>query len=354
MKNEEKYMELALHEAAKGSNRNWREPLVGCVIVKNKKVIATGYHQFFGGKHALIDALDKISAEKYKDCTVYLTMEPCDDCAKQLVKMHCQKLVIAQADPHPDKSRENSTKIALKSGKMIIKMGVLAEEAVNLNQHYSYFCKEKRPWITVKQTLSLDHHVSPANGKYVKVTNSEVKNFVQQEREKYQAIIIGSSSAIIDNPNLYTNSNSSHTPIRIVIDRRGRLLNNPGLNLLNNNQYETWIITNNLNVDHLNAMPHVKVFQLKTDQIQEVIKLLAKQGIQSAYVEGGPTLEKAFMDNAYVNQIIDYFSPIYFGSIGLNGAIPIHAMSLKDISVKKIGDHVRVAGLVSEKKATQL
>lgn len=215
-----------------------------------------------------------------------------------------------------------------------------------INEYANYFLQNHRPWVTLKQNLSLDHHVSAANGKYIKLNSVKVRNYIQKERSNYQAIIVGSSTAIVDNPNLFATDSVDHEPIRIIIDRRGRILNNKGLNLLNNQEYETWIFTQNLNMQYLNTKSHIKIFEMKTDQLGEIIDFLAKKNIQSVYVEGGPTLEKAFMDAGYVNEIIDYFSPIYFGAIGLDGAIPIHHINLDNVTVQKIDNHIRVAGLV--------
>lgn len=222
----------------------------------------------------------------------------------------------------------------------------VAVKQVKVNKHVDYFRENNRPWITIKQNLSLDHHVSAANGKYIKLNSEKVRKYIQQERSTYQAIIVGSSTAIIDNPNLFATDSVGQEPIRIIIDRRGRLLNNKGLNLLNNQEYETWIFTQNLNMEFLNTKSHIKIFEMKTDKLSEIIDFLTKKNIQSIYVEGGPTLEKAFMDEGYVNEIVDYFSPVYFGAIGLDGAVPVHHIDLDNITVQEIDNHIRVAGFV--------
>lgn len=342
----EEFMKSAIKEAEKGRYQTWKEPLVGCIIVKDGKQISSGFQEKFSAKHAAIVAIEKLNSKQLQGSSLYLTMEPCDDCTKEIVKAGFAHVFIAENDPRPDHSSKNATAIALKSKNTKVTAGVLTQQAKELNKHYVYFCQEKKPWITIKQNLSLDHKVGPANGKYIKLTNEEVRNYIHHERADYQAIIIGSSTAIIDNPNLMTDVETDHRPLHVIIDRRGRLINNQGLNLLNNNEYETWIMTQNANVSDLDLNPNVKVFQLKTDGLKEIIDLLSKHGIQSIYIEGGPTIEKAFMDEAYVNEIVDYFSPVYFGSIGLDGAVPVHQFDLDHISVKQIDDHIRIAGLV--------
>lgn len=350
MEDNEKYMNVAIEEAKKGEYNTWTDPLVGCVIVKDGKILSEGAHYKFGEDHALVDAMQSLNEDQIAGSSLYLTMEPCDDCTQKIMDAGFTKVVVGQADPHPAKANKNNTKIGVDGDNTAVVCGVLTNEVEKLNQHYNYFAKTGKPWISLKQNLSLDHHVSPANGKYVKLPSQEVRDYIHHERADYQAILIGSSTAIIDNPNLGTDVETNYSPIRIIVDRRGRLLNNTGLNLLNNGEFQTWILTQNSNVDQLASMANVKVFQLKTDKLEEIITLLSEQGIQSAYVEGGPTLEKAFMDEPAVNEIIDYFSPVYLGDIGLPGAVPIHEVELADVSVKKIDDHVRIAGIVKSKQ----
>ena len=202
-------------------------------------------------------------------------------------------------------------------------MGVLKDEAKDLNKFYNYFYENGRPWITIKQINSLDHKICAA-GKRDKINNQVVSDRVHKERADYQAVMIGSSTAIIDNPSLLINVPSNYPPIRIVIDRRGRLLNHPGLNLLNDNKSETWIFTQNINLKKQHFNSNVRVFELDSDDINEVIEILATEEIQSVYVEGGPTLEKVLLDHDLVNEVINYLSQTYFGDIGLEGAVPSH------------------------------
>lgn len=342
----EEMMQTAINEAKKGRFQTWTEPLAGAVITKDGKMIAKAYHSSFHADHALISLLKKVKSEEIKGANLYLTMEPCDDCMEKLMELAIKDIFIAQSDPRPKNNKRNFTKLGCSDKFENVSLGLMADEAKKLNTHFNYFYQNNRPWISIKQNLSLDHQVGQANGKYLKLTNQDVRNYIHHERANYQAIIIGSSTAIIDNPNLMTDVDSSHHPIRIIIDRRGRLLNNRGLNLLNNSDYQTWILTQNSNVENLSNHENIKVFEMKTAKLSELIKLLTDHGIQSAYVEGGPTLEKSFMDDGYVNEIIDYFKPVYFGNIGLSGAVPVHKLNLKDLNVKQIDDHVRIAGVV--------
>lgn len=343
--NDEKFMKMALLEAKKGQYHTWKDPMVGCLIAKNGKVIAKGYHKSYGTKHAAIEAIKNADPHLLVGSDLYLTMEPCKKCSEQIANLGIKRLIVAQNNPKFAVNK-NSLSAAM-NDEIDITIGVLRQEAIKLNRFYNYYYQNGRPFITVKQSLSLDHNVGPSNGKYTSIINSAVHDYIHHERAQYQALLIGSSTAIIDNPNLLTDINTPYQPIRIIIDRRGRLLNNQGLNLLNRQNAETWIFTQNSNMHQLTSN-NIQVFQINTEDIEEIISFLADQGIQSVYLEGGPTLEKTFMDAGYVNRITNYISPIYFGKIGLKGAIPIHEFALKNIQVAKIDDNIRISGDVEQ------
>lgn len=336
------YMNLVLNEAEKGRYQNWKKPLTAGLIVENDTVIAMDHLRSYGQDHTIKKLLNRLDDDVLAHSTLYTNIEPSDSTSKLIVKRHLDRVVIAQVDPR--KETPGDCIDYLKDNGIKVTFGILEDEAIALNRFYNYFFKNHRPWITVKQSISFDNHVSPANGKYGTLTNNAVHEFIHQERADYQAVMVGSSTAIIDNPNLLTNTKSEHQPIRIVIDRRGRLMNHPGLNILNYDKCPTWIFTENIAMKNMKFNPHVKIFEMKTDSLKEVVNTLAKEGIQSLYVEGGPTLEKAFMDEVGINAIVNYISPVYLGDIGLDSAIPIHQFTLENVDIQKIDDNIRVAG----------
>lgn len=351
MDTDQKYMEIALEEAEKGRYNAWKDPLVGVVVVKNDQILSKSYHKCFDDRHAIINAFDKLNDEQLKGATLYTNLMPCDDyyqkpsCTDLIIDKGIKSVVIAQKDPNStgkknlDKFKQNGIEVTL---------GVLKDEAKDLNKFYNYFYENGRPWITIKQINSLDHKICAA-GKRDKINNQAVSDRVHKERADYQAVMIGSSTAIIDNPSLLINVPSNYPPIRIVIDRRGRLLNHPGLNLLNDNKSETWIFTQNINLKKQHFNSNVCVFELDSDDINEVIEILATEEIQSVYVEGGPTLEKVLLDHDLVNEVINYLSPTYFGDIGLEGAVPSHNLKLKNVNIEALDNNIRIDGDVKKR-----
>lgn len=341
------YMKLALNEASKGRYQTWKNPMVGAVIVKDDQILATGYHHHYGNQHAERNAISKLTSEQLFNSTLYVTLEPCNHYGKQppctdlIIKSGIKRVVIGQVDPHKLVTGKGIAK--LKENNIQVTSGVLESKAKKLNKFYSYFYQNNYPWITLKESTSLDNKVA-IQGERTKITNNLVYKQVHYERANYQAILIGSSTAIIDNPSLKTNVESDYPPIRIIIDRRGRLLQHKNLTMLND-IYPTWIFTQNNAVQSTSFNnPELKVIHLLTNKIQEVFDYLIKAEIQSVYVEGGPKMEKAIMDNASVKEIIKYTAPIFIGSAGLDGLVPDKSIDLVNIKATRLGDNQRIAG----------
>ena len=348
MEKDQYYMKLALQEAKKGRFQTWKNPMVGAVIVKNDQVLATGHHIHYGKNHAERDAISKLTPEQLFNSTLYVTLEPCNHYGKQppcsdlIVQSKIKRVVIAQIDPHKLVTGKGITK--LKAHGIEVTTGVLAKEAEELNRFYSYFYQNNRPWITVKQAVSLDYRINDQVNTRTAITNHSVYERVHQERADYQAILVGSNTAIIDNPSLLTTVQTDYPPIRIIIDRRGRLLQHKDLKLLTDGQAQTWIFTQNSELKKNLTNNQVKVWLMKTDQLTEVIQTLAREGIQSVYVEGGPTLANAFMNNQLVNKVIEYLSPQFLGKAGTAGILPSSRMALKNLKIEQLSNNLRIAG----------
>lgn len=341
------YMNLALKEAKKGRYQTWKNPMVGAVIVKNNHILATGYHHHYGQNHAERDAISKLTPEQLFNSTLYVTLEPCNHYGKQppcsdlIIKSRIKRVVIAQVDPNKLVTGKGIAK--LKNAGIQVTTGVLADEASELNKFYSYFYQHDFPWVAVKEATSLDNKVA-IHGQRTPITNQAVYQQVHSERADYQAVMIGSTTAIIDNPILGTNIKSDYPPIRIIIDRRGRLLNHLHLNLLSDTN-STWIFTQTEQMaENCFNNPKIEVIHLETEKIQEVFNYLSKKGIQSVYVEGGPTLEKAIMNEIFVNEVIKYTAPIFLGDEGVTGLVPNETVHLTNIKRTILGDNERIAG----------
>lgn len=345
MKEDEYFMQLALNEAKKGNHQTWKNPLVGAVVVKDNKILATGFHHHYGEQHAERDAISKLTPEQLFNSTLYVTLEPCNHCGKQppcsqlIVDKQIKRVVIAQVDPHKIVSGKGIA--TLKKNNIEVTTGVLEAEARELNSHYNYFYANDQPWITLKQAVSPDYKVNAGLNRRTSITNQAVYQQVHQERANYQAIVIGSSTAIVDNPSLLTTAQTDYPPIRVVLDRRGRLLNHLDLTLLNDKN-PTWIFTQNKDLVNHHFKANVTCFLSKKDDLSDLIDELRKQEIQSIYVEGGPTLEAAFMNKFFINEFISYISPDFLGTDGVSGTVPDSFRHFDEMHIEKLGNNLRI------------
>ena len=351
MEKDRYYMNLALQEAKKGRYQTWKNPMVGAVIVKDDQGLATGHHIHYGKSHAERDSISKLTPEQLFNSTLYVTLEPCNHFGKQppcsdlIIQNKIKRVVIAQVDPHKLVTGKGIAK--LKANGINVTTGVLAKEAQELNKFYTYFYQNNRPWITVKQASSLDYRVNQEVNTRTAITNQMVYQRVHQERANYQAIMIGSNTAIIDNPTLTTTINSDYPPIRIVIDRRGRLLDHLALNLLTDKKSTTWIFTQNDQLVKTAVNENVKIFLMKTDALSEVINKLSNKEIQSVYVEGGSSLASSIINENLANYFIEYLSPIFLGKDGSSGVVPDTKINLKHIKIEQLEDNLRIAGEIN-------
>jgi diaminohydroxyphosphoribosylaminopyrimidine deaminase/5-amino-6-(5-phosphoribosylamino)uracil reductase len=341
------YMRLAIAAAKQGHYQTWKNPLVGAVIVKHGRVLATGYHKRYGEPHAERNAIAKLTPEQLFNSTLYVTLEPCNHFGKQppcsdlVAASGIRRVVIAQVDPHQLVTGKGIAKLKQKG--LDVTVGVLQAEASQLNPFYNYFYQHQRPWITIKEAVSLDNKAGLFQQR-TQITNQLVYEQVHQERAEYQAIMIGSNTALIDNPHLNTSIASPFQPIKVIVDRRGRLLTHPALHLLNETG-PVWLFTGNRQVK-ASAFhnQNLRISYLQTSKIAEVVKDLAAEEIQAVYVEGGPTLEAAIINAGLANELIKYEAPILLGQHGLTGLVPNEQLKLIKTSQQTFGDNIRITG----------
>lgn len=352
MKNDEKWMNLAIKQAQKADYQTWQNPRVGAVIVKNQKLLSGGYTQRFGQAHAERDAISKLTAEQLANATLYVTLEPCNHYGKQppcthlIVKSGIKRVVIAETDPHSLVTGKGIR--YLRDHEIEVTTGVLTEQAIEVNPHYNYYFRTHHPWVTVKQAISLDGKVAAGEGERTTITNHRVYDFVHQERAWYHGILIGSETAIVDNPRLIVNVETVFPPIRIIVDRRGRLAEHPNLQLLHDPHARTWVFSENQTLVDSLSKTRAEVIFLADCSIGKVIKECGRCGLQSLYIEGGPTIQRAVVDSNLVNEIITYLSPQFIGQQGVAGVQIPSTVVVVTSNIKLLGNNVRIDSQVKQ------
>lgn len=352
MNGDEQWMRLAIEQAQQADYQTWQNPRVGAVVVKAQTVLAIGHTQQFGGPHAELDAISKLTAKQLADATLYVTLEPCNHYGKQppctqlIVESGIKRVVIAETDPH-----------SLVTGKGIqylrdhgieVTTGVLTTQAMAVNPHYNYYFQTHQPWVTVKQAISLDGKVAAGVGARTAITNQRVSNLVHRERAWYHGILVGSETAIVDDPRLTVNVQTSFPPVRIIVDRRGRLADHLNLQLLHDSRAQTWVFSENPGLAKALGKTKAEVICLADCSIKRVVEECGRRGLQSLYVEGGPTIQQAFVDGNLVNEFITYLSPQFIGRQGVAAVQVPPTVKMVATDTKLLGNNVRIEGQVKQ------
>lgn len=233
------YMQIALKAAAYGRYTTSPNPAVGCVIVRDDKILSVGFHNRAGEPHAEIMAL-RSAKESVEGATCYVTLEPCSHygrtppCAKALCEAKVKRVVVAMADPNPKVSGRGIK--MLRDAGIKVKVGVLAEEAYKLNRAFFKAMKTQRPFTIVKYGMSLDSKLALSSGESQWITNAKSRSDVQRLRLWSDAIITSRETVMIDNPRLNVRvselpmsvkrnlgSRDIKQPVRVIIDSHGEL-----------------------------------------------------------------------------------------------------------------------------------
>ena len=362
------WMQEALDLASLGKGYVSPNPLVGCVVVDKKgNKIGEGFHKKFGEAHAEVNAISSIKdKELLKDATVYVTLEPCSHtgktppCADMLAALPIKEVIIAMKDPNP-KVNGNGIRV-LKNAGINVEVGTLESEAEKLNEFFIHHQNFARPFITLKIAQTADGFLAAADGDSQWISGKQSRKKVHEWRAEYDAVLIGRTTAIADNPSLTVRHVKGRQPKRIVIDGPFELPRD--LNIFSDKYEErTTILTWNKEKSKDAADPMLKVLSqnyfrgeiIQTSQkdghvdLREAFKLLGKTGISSVLVEGGQQLSSALIRQGLVDKICLFIAPKLLGSgtrsvldIGVNKMSEI--VGLKEVSWEKVGDDMLLTG----------
>jgi len=365
---DEYWMQQALDLAEEGKGFVSPNPMVGCVIVSESgELIGKGYHKKFGEAHAEVNAVDSVKVEKkLKNATVYVTLEPCSHhgktppCAHMLAKLPIKKVVIAMKDPNPDVDGKGI--LHLRNNGIEVETGILQKEAERLNEFFIHHQLFGRPFITLKMAQTADGYLAAADGESQWITGKQSRTMVHKWRSENDAVLVGRTTAMVDNPSLTVRHVSGRQPKRIVIDGPYELPKE--LNLFSDKfEEKTMILTWNKEASATDADPMLKLMQQnyfrgevlqvsKLDghvDLRQSFKLLGEKGITSVLVEGGQQLSSALLRQGLVDKLELFIAPKLLGAgtrslinIGINKMKEI--AELKDVSWTPVGDDILLTG----------
>lgn len=351
------FLKETLRLAKKGAGWTNPNPMVGCVIVKDDKIISKGYHRKSGGAHAEIDALDNCEAN-IKDATLYVNLEPCSHygktppCVNAIIKAGIARVVCPFIDPNPT-VYGNGIRILQEAGVQVT-TGLLEEEARKINEVYFGFHIKKRPFIVLKFAASLDGKIATRLGDSKWITNEKARRYARILRSNYQAILIGVNTVITDNPHLDVGIKGKKDPLRIILDSGLRIPLYS--NVLRDNNV---LIVTTKKADAGKKQKLMEknvpmiVFDSEKISLRKLLDELVKREIISVFVEGGSQMLGSFLDEKLVDKVYAFTASILIGGSDAIGAISgkgagniFEAIRLKDVTRKFFGDDMLTTGYV--------
>ena len=309
------FMRRALELATLGRGHVSPNPMVGCVIVYEGRIIGEGWHQQYGNPHAEVNAIRSVRPEDthwLPEATVYVTLEPCSHwgitppCADLLIQNRVKRVICCNDDPNPLVSGRGFQK--LRDAGIDVETGVLAKEGRLLNARFFAFMEKKRPYIILKWAETTDGFVAGAGGKPTQISGPLAQRLVHRWRSEEDAIMVGTNTARADNPRLNTRLWPGKNPTRIVIDNQLSL--NPALNLFDDSQ--PTLVYNVIRTETTGQTTRV---QLNPNQplLPQLLTDLYQRRIQSVLVEGGTTLLNSFLDAGLWDELRVLRSPMMLG-----------------------------------------
>ncbi len=289
------YIKRCFQLAKRGAGNTHPNPIVGCVIVYNGKIIGEGFHRKCGTAHAEVNAINSVKDKSLlSKSTLYVSLEPCAHqgrtpaCSDLIIRKKIPNVVIACLDIY-EKVSGKGIKMMQKAG-INVKIGILQKEAIELNRRFFTFYTKKRPYIILKWARTTDNFIdiirtqdTPIQPNWI--TDEYARILVHKWRSEEPAIMIGTNTAEKDNPKLNVRYGSGTNPIRIVLDRILRLPEN--LNLFNGSQ-KTIIFTEKQK-ENKKICEYVKI-KFDNKLMINIFEYLYKRNIQSIIIEGGAKL----------------------------------------------------------------
>jgi diaminohydroxyphosphoribosylaminopyrimidine deaminase/5-amino-6-(5-phosphoribosylamino)uracil reductase len=322
---DDSYIKLTLELAAKGKGRVSPNPLVGCVIVKNHQIIGAGYHEFFGGPHAEINAL-RNPREDVKGATLYVNLEPCSHfgktppCTDAIINAGISRVVIGTLDSNPLVSGKGAEKLT-KSG-IEVKTGVLENECLELNRFFFKFIQKRIPYVTVKVAQTLDGKIATFNNQSKWITTKASREEVHRMRASYDAVLIGRKTAMIDDPKLTVRLADGRDPKRVILDSKLRIDLKRSM-FFDNQEQNIIIVTSVASKEKQRKIAALKKLGVKILFVSEnkdghvnlpsALRALGKENIMSVMVEGGQEIFSAFVREKLADELRIFISPKLLG-----------------------------------------
>ena len=366
---DERYMKMALALAEKGVGYVNPNPLVGAILVKDRRVIGEGWHENFGGPHGEINAI--LNAEKngesVKGATLYVTLEPCSHfgktppCANTIIEKGIKKVVAAMEDPNPEVSGRGLT--IMREHKIQVVTGILEEESRKMNEIFIKYITKKQPFCILKAGMTLDGKIATCTGDSKWVTGEASRAYVHRIRHRVSGIMVGIGTLLADDPSLTTRLSEGNgaDADRIIVDSKGRTpLDSRVMTQLLASKGKTIVaVTSEAPKENLKRLEAMGAEIIITPEVEHRVDLnylmikLGERGMDSVLLEGGSELNYSALEAGVVDKVNIFIAPkIIGGRLGItpvNGtgkALMKDAWELDRVELLKFGQDIMIEGYI--------
>lgn len=315
----------ALELARLGLGNVSPNPMVGCVIVCDNRIIGEGFHQQFGQAHAEVNAINSVSDKSLlSKSTLYVTLEPCchfgktPPCADLIIKHKIQNVIVCNPDPNALVAGKGISKLEAAGIRVI--SNVLAAEGNELNKRFFAFHTKHRPYILLKWAQTQDKFVAKQNFDSKWISNPYARQQVHQMRANEDAILVGFNTAFYDNPSLTVRDAAGKNPIRVLLDPN---LEIPETHFIYNTEAKTLVL------NQIKSAENQHIHFINCGQSAEnIIEVLYQQNIQSVIIEGGSATLQKFINANLWDEAHVFESETIFGQ-GIKAPITTQKMLLE-------------------------
>lgn len=368
----EEYMRRALELARRGEGHVSPNPMVGCVVVKDGRIIAEGYHEKVGEYHAERNALLNCS-EDPAGADLYVTLEPCchygrtPPCTEIIIEKSIKRVFVAALDVNPLVAGKGVQ--TLRDAGIEVVTGILEQEAMDLNEVFYHFFETHRPFVAMKYAMTLDGKIACHTGDSQWITGPKSREHVHGLRKKYSSILVGIGTALADDPMLNCRTEKGADPVRLIADSQCRLPLSSNL-VKTAKKIPTIVVTTELALLSGDSLKRAEALQKKGVEIllcgtaevdfDLLLDLLAERDIDSVLVEGGGTVNASFLEAGLVDRVYAFLGPKLVG--GADSKSPVEgkgvakmadAAELNDIEVQRFDDDIMITGRVRHRALSE-
>ena len=354
------YMKRALELAKKGAGHTSPNPMVGCVVVKDGRIVTEGYHERYGEFHAERNALTRCE-EDLTGAEMYVTLEPCchqgntPPCTDIIIERGIGKVYVGSMDPNP-KVAGKGVKILQEHG-IEVETGVLEKECLALNEIFFYYITTGMPYVAMKYAMTLDGKIASCTGDSKWVTGETARHHVHELRKQYSAILAGIGTVLADDPMLNCRIEEGVDPVRVVCDSSLRIpLSSQLVKTAGDIPVIVAYAKENPEKEKALLQAGVELISAGRDgrvDLAVLMRELGKRKIDSVLVEGGGAIHGSLLKSGLVQKIFCYLAPKLIG--GREAGSPVEgdgfsrmkdALPVTEMEILSLGEDICISGRV--------